>query len=82
MEDRDTTVRLYQVVYCDILYCGNIARYDAKTSAGPWAYLCGNHYVEMGVGLGLGKGQRIVYTDPDKAPALTESEARLMDGNR
>jgi len=44
---------------CDI--CGSKAVYDAKTVFGPWAYLCEDHFNILGLGLGLGKGQRIVY---------------------
>lgn len=36
------------------------AAYDAKTSRGPWAYMCAPCYRERGVGLGLGLGQRLV----------------------
>ena len=35
------------------------ASYDAKTTSGPWAYLCEDCFQEMGVGLGTGKGQRL-----------------------
>lgn len=38
-------------------FCDRIARYDAKTRMGPWAYLCEHHFGLYGVGLGLGKGQ-------------------------
>jgi len=43
---------------CDI--CGKEAKYDAKTKAGPWGYLCEGCFKVHGVGLGLGKGQRLV----------------------
>jgi hypothetical protein len=42
---------------CDV--CGITARYDAKTTAGPWAYLCEPHFRQLGVGLGTGLGQRL-----------------------
>ena len=32
---------------CNI--CGETAGFDSKTSMGPWAYLCGPHFVELGV---------------------------------
>jgi hypothetical protein len=36
------------------------ARYDAKTRSGPWAYLCEECYERVGVGLGTGRGQRLL----------------------
>ena len=41
----------------------NTARYDGATVYGPWAYMCEDHFTEVGTGLGLGRGQRLV-TDP------------------
>lgn len=32
--------------------------FDAKTTMGPWGTLCKTHYEELGVGLGVGSGQR------------------------
>ena len=36
------------------------ASYDGKTTDGPWAYMCQQHFGWHGVGLGLGRGQRLV----------------------
>lgn len=38
-----------------------MAKYDAKTKMGPWAYMCGMHYVmhTMYKELGTGKGQSL-----------------------
>jgi hypothetical protein len=36
------------------------ARYDGKTVHGPWAYMCEEHFDSHGVGLGTGRGQRLV----------------------
>jgi len=36
------------------------AKYDAKTRMGFWAYLCEEHFQTYGIGLGLGKGQRLI----------------------
>lgn len=36
------------------------ANYDAKTNFGQWGYLCENHFLEYGIGLGEGKGQRLI----------------------
>lgn len=53
-----TEARVASLPNCDI--CGEQAHYDAKTRQGPWGYLCEAHFAELGVGLGLGKGQRLV----------------------
>jgi hypothetical protein len=36
------------------------ARYDGKTIHGPWAYMCGAHFIILGTGVGLGIGQRLI----------------------
>lgn len=38
-----------------------IARYDGKTKFGPWACMCEDHFNKYGVGLGLGRGQKLLY---------------------
>lgn len=47
---------------CDI--CATVgasaaAAYDGKTTIGPWAHMCEAHFMTHGVGLGIGKGQRL-----------------------
>lgn len=39
------------------------AGFDAKTKAGPWANMCSTHFGLYGVGLGTGKGQRLVLEE-------------------
>ena len=36
------------------------AEYDGKTVYGPWANMCEYHFQLYGVGLGLGRGQKLV----------------------
>lgn len=36
------------------------AHYDAATVFGAWGYLCEEDFKRYGVGLGTGKGQRLV----------------------
>lgn len=36
------------------------ARYDGRTKQGPWGYMCEKHFTECGVGLGLGRGQKLI----------------------
>lgn len=35
------------------------AVYDARSKSGPWAYMCQAHFDRYGVGLGMGKGQKL-----------------------
>ena len=43
---------------CD--FCSAKAEYDGKTRDGPWAYMCEAHFRLRGIGLGVGRGQRLV----------------------
>lgn len=47
------------------------ADFDGKTVYGPWANMCESHFMEYGVGLGLGRGQRLLFQeyDPDEKKA-------------
>ena len=46
-------------------FCGELAKYDAKTRRGPWAYMCEYHYFNCGMGLGTGRGQRLIPVEID-----------------
>lgn len=50
---------------CDLCANGTLATYDAKTLMGPWANMCQYHFDARGIGLGTGKGQRLVVRDGD-----------------
>ncbi len=54
---------------CDI--CETVpARYDGATVLGPWAFMCPDCFVAEGVGLGLGRGQRLIqHVSPAEANA-------------
>lgn len=62
--------------YCDLCKSQGLqvqAVYDGKTVHGPWAYMCEEHFGAMGVGLGTGRGQRlIVGTKPSSGSGITE----------
>lgn len=46
---------------CDIHQNDQVlAEYDAKSVMGPWAYMCKECFAVYGVGLGMGRGQRLV----------------------
>ena len=54
-----TEVTVATLPKCDLCRGGE-AHYDARTIDGPWAYMCQEHFDHFGVGLGTGKGQRLV----------------------
>jgi hypothetical protein len=39
------------------------AMYDGATIMGPWAYMCEYHFRKCGVGLGTGRGQKLIIED-------------------
>jgi hypothetical protein len=39
------------------------ALYDGATIHGPWAFMCEEHFRLYGLGLGMGKGQRLTVRD-------------------
>ena len=63
MANTETTVAVYPD--CDLCPPGlqRVARFDGKTNMGPWAYMCDTHFRAHGVGLGLGRGQRLILAD-------------------
>ena len=57
--DYKEEVEVSHIPKCDI--CGEVdAQYDGKTTSGPWANMCHKCMSQHGVGLGLGKGQRLI----------------------
>lgn len=57
-----TEARVAKLPPCDIDPSHGPAGYDAKTTEGPWGYLCEPCFAVHGVGLGTGLGQRLVVT--------------------
>lgn len=61
-----TEVKVLKLPTCDIhKYVKKdpeppLAAYDGKTTTGPWANMCEECYTGYGVGLGTGKGHRLV----------------------
>jgi hypothetical protein len=53
------TVKIPHLPLCDICANGTTqAHFDAKTTAGPWAFLCWHHWAELtDMVLGTGHGQ-------------------------
>lgn len=57
------TARVAQLPMCDM--CSEqgvltLAQYDGKTIYGYWANMCQRHHKAIGLGVGLGIGQRLV----------------------
>ena len=53
-----TKVAVFKLPDCD--FCGDEAHYDGRTKIGPWGNMCEPCFREHGIGLGLGRGQRLV----------------------
>lgn len=53
---------------CDFCEGGTPARYEGKTQRGPWAYMCGRHYMAYGVGLGPCVGQELIRDEVQEKP--------------
>lgn len=63
---RGTSVTYYEVIKCDVCASRNIdknAVVDGKTVMGAWSFMCKDHFRELGVGIGLGRGQVIIQSD-------------------
>lgn len=60
MSNREVVVP--ELPRCDI--CGNEAHYDARTNIGCWMYLCEDCHKVLGVGLGMGRGQKLILAEP------------------
>lgn len=52
------TADVVELPACD--FCGSTAHFDGKTVHGPWAYMCTDDFFRFGVGLGMGRGQRLI----------------------
>lgn len=42
------------------------ASVDGATRYGPWAYMCEPHFETVGIGLGLGRGQRLIINPEEE----------------
>jgi len=54
------SVEVSKLPRCDFNEGHPPAAVDGKTNMGPWAYMCEGCFQSHGVGLGLGKGQRLI----------------------
>lgn len=53
-----TQVEVTELPKCN--FCNAEAEYDGKTRMGPWVNMCELHFKIYGIGLGLGKGQKLI----------------------
>jgi hypothetical protein len=58
------------------------AHYNARTKTGSWANLCQPCFDTLGVGLGVGYGQRLVVTEPTQSTWLDRQDAATVDEAR
>jgi len=62
MPNDHTVAKVRELPKCDFCKMDGVdkpAEYDGKTYPGPWAYMCKEHFLEHGIGLGLGRGQKL-----------------------
>lgn len=68
-------VEVSRLPFCDMCRDGQtLAKYDAKTTMGPWANMCEKHWKQYSLGtLGTGLGQELILAQPKeaKAPGMT-----------
>jgi hypothetical protein len=68
--------------YCDLCKSQGLqveAVYDGKTVHGPWAYMCENHFGAMGVGLGTGRGQRLIVGEKPRKDSSNDGFTEVDD---
>lgn len=62
-------LKVHTIPKCDICLSHGSekeALYEAKTTFGPWAFLCEKCFNEVGVSLKLGLGRRVILIKEDE----------------
>lgn len=79
MTTEKNTITVAKLPECDFAPCGQLATYDFKTKAGPWANGCAGHYRQHRAhkDLGTGKGQKLVLVA--KAPSVESANAASQE---
>lgn len=76
----ETEVYVEKLPKCD--FCDKPAHYDGKTIMGPWAHMCEEHFAKYGVGLGTGKGQKLIprkaLGEAEEIRGVPEKEKRVI----
>lgn len=57
--------------------CKGHQRYDARLRDGRWGNVCEHHFQKYGIGLGLGRGQRLLTQQEVDAQAAVDEAARV-----
>ncbi|MFY1674024.1 DUF4314 domain-containing protein [Plantactinospora sp. WMMB334] len=76
--DSDAVTYVIELPSCDIhrTLSGTVvpAGYDGATRFGPWAFMCDGCFLAFGLGLGVGRGQRLILgRRPDSGAAADSS---------
>ena len=64
---------------CNFCPAPTPARYDGKTGMGPWANMCDVHFEMYGIGLGLGRGQKLVVKKEPKGKKTGRKAKPIAD---
>lgn len=81
MSEQVTVAVLPKCDFCTAAVTVTRARYDGKTVMGPWANMCEVHFNEYGIGLGTGRGQRLVLKS-EAAPVTGCQHRRKENDSR
>lgn len=54
-----TETKLRELPICNLCNLKK-AKYDGKTKIGAWAYMCNTCFKLYGIGLGTGRGQKLI----------------------
>jgi hypothetical protein len=84
-----TEVKVTTLPDCDICKAQkaetiNRAEYDGATTHGPWAYMCQSHFLAIGLGLGTGRGQKLILRaekPSEAAPSGADEQAERIKEN-
>ena len=84
MNKEGTEVVVLELPKCQLPHTGEVpdAVYDGKPNQGPWGYMCQRHFQVYGVGLGVGKGQRLVLKKEEEKPSPLSIGAVLKHKER
>jgi hypothetical protein len=64
-----TILKVHKIPKCDICLSHGVEKdavYEAKTTFGPWAFLCEECFNEVGISLNMGLGRRIISKRKDE----------------
>ncbi len=70
-----TVAELPHCGLCEMEGRAEPAEYDGRTITGPWAFMCQLHYDQYGVGLGTGKGQKLVLPTKQPNELITKADS-------